>query len=227
MINITDKIRCCGCNACIQCCPTQCITMRQDEEGFDYPIINTDTCIDCGVCEKICPIINHEEYKKPIKIYAAKNLNEKIRLDSSSGGIFTALAEDIICQGGVVFGVSFDQEWNAVHSYTECLEGLATFRGSKYVQSKIGFAFKEVKSFLKSGRKVLFSGTPCQIAGLKKFLIKDYPNLFTIEILCHGVPSPKVWQRYLDEKKAQFKCNDIRQINFRNKKNGWSQYHFT
>lgn len=226
MIKITDKTNCCGCNACVQCCPKQCITMHQDEEGFDYPTVNKNDCIDCGLCENVCPVLNCGESKRPIKVYAAKNTNEETRLKSSSGGVFTALAEDILHKGGVVFGVSFDKEWNAVHTYTENIEGLTAFRGSKYVQSKIGSSYKQVKSFLKSGREVLFTGTSCQIAGLKTFLRKDFPNLLTIEILCHGVPSPKDWQRYLAEKKAQFQCNDIYQINFRDKRNGWAQYHF-
>lgn len=225
MIKITDKTNCCGCNACVQCCPKQCITMHQDEEGFDYPTVNKNDCIDCGLCENVCPVLNCGESKRPIKVYAAKNTNEETRLKSSSGGVFTALAEDILHKGGVVFGVSFDQEWNAVHTYTENIEGLAAFRGSKYVQSKVGFSYKQVKSFLQNGREVLFTGTPCQIAGLKNFLRKDYPNLLTIEILCHGVPSPKVWQRYLAERKAQFQCNDICQISFRDKRNGWAQYY--
>lgn len=226
MIKITDKTNCCGCNACVQCCPKQCITMHQDEEGFDYPTVNKNDCIDCGLCEKVCPVLNCGESKRPIKVYAAKNTNEETRLKSSSGGVFTALAEDIIHKGGVVFGVSFDQEWNAVHTYTENIEGLAAFRGSKYVQSKVGSSYKQVKSFLENGRKILFTGTSCQIAGLKNFLRKEYPNLLTVEILCHGVPSPKVWQRYLAERKAQFQCNDICQINFRDKSDGWAQYNF-
>lgn len=226
MIKITDKANCCGCNACVQCCPKQCITMHQDEEGFDYPTVNENDCINCGLCEKVCPILNSGKSKRPLKVYAAKNTKEEIRLKSSSGGVFTALAEEVIHKGGAVFGVSFDKEWNAVHTYTENIEGLAAFRGSKYVQSKVGSSYKQIKSFLQNNREVLFTGTPCQIAGLKNFLKKDYPNLLTIEILCHGVPSPKVWQRYLAEKKAQFQCNDIYQINFRDKSNGWAQYHF-
>lgn len=226
MIKITDKADCCGCGACVQCCPKQCITMHQDEEGFDYPVVNSDDCISCGLCEKVCPILNYGKSKKPLKVYAAKNINEEIRLKSSSGGIFTVLAEEVIRRGGVVFGVAFDKDWNVYHTYTENMDGLAAFRGSKYVQSKVGSSYKQVRSFLKDGRDVLFTGTSCQIAGLKRFLIKDYPSLLTVEILCHGVPSPKVWQRYLTEKKTQFQCRDICQVNFRNKKEGWAQYYF-
>ncbi len=225
MIKITDKVNCCGCNACVQCCPKQCITMYQDEEGFDYPVVNSDECIACGLCEKVCPVLNSGESKKPLKIYAAKNRNEEIRLKSSSGGVFTVLAEDVIRRRGVVFGVAFDKDWNVYHTYTENMDGLAAFRGSKYVQSKVGSSYKQVRSFLKDGRDVLFTGTSCQIAGLKRFLIKDYPNLLTVEILCHGVPSPKVWQRYLAEKKAQYECKDICQVSFRDKRKGWAQFH--
>ncbi len=224
MIKITDKTNCCGCSACVQCCPKQCITMCQDEEGFNYPIVNSDECIACGLCEKVCPILNCGESKKPLKVYAVKNRNEEIRLRSSSGGIFTVLAEVVIRKGGVVFGVAFDRNWNAVHTYTEDIEGLAAFRGSKYVQSEIGSSYKQVRLFLKNGREVLFTGTSCQIAGLKRFLIKDYPNLLTLEILCHGVPSPKVWQRYLAEKKAQFQCENICKISFRDKGKGWTRF---
>ena len=226
MIKITDKADCCGCGACVQCCPKQCITIHQDEEGFDYPVVNSDDCISCGLCEKVCPILNYGKSKKPLKVYAAKNINEEIRLKSSSGGIFTVLAQEVIRRGGVVFGVAFDKDWNVYHTYTENMDGLAAFRGSKYVQSKVGSSYKQVRSFLKDGRDVLFTGTSCQIAGLKRFLIKDYPSLLTVEILCHGVPSPKVWQRYLTEKKTQFQCRDICQVNFRNKKEGWAQYYF-
>lgn len=228
MIKLENKKDCCGCMACVQICPNECIGIKSDEEGFNYPSVNTDACINCGLCNKVCPIINNKKNQHiPLKVYASKNLNEDIRLESSSGGIFTALAEKIIKHDGVVFGVSFDKHWNAVHTYTETIEGISAFRGSKYVQSYIGATYKEVKSYLKKGREVLFSGTPCQIAGLKRYLMKEYPNLITIEILCHGVPSPKVWQKYLNEKKKEFKCNDIVQINFRDKIEGWSKYHFT
>ncbi len=171
--------------------------MVVDEEGFKYPQVDDEVCIECGLCEKTCPVINQAESCKPIKVYAAKNNNEEIRLKSSSGGVFTLLAESIIKDGGVVFGVRFDSDWNAVHDYTESVEGLEVFRGSKYVQSDISDNFKKAKEFLKKGRKVLFSGTPCQIAGLKEFLRNDYDNLLTVDVVCHGVPSPAVWIAYI------------------------------
>lgn len=226
MIEIINKQDCCGCSACEQSCPKQCISMQADDEGFVYPLVKKSQCIDCGICNKVCPTINSRNSQKPISVYASKHRNEEIRLRSSSGGIFTAIAEDILNKGGVVFGAKFDDEWNVIHSHTETLDGLAAFRGSKYIQSLLGNSFQHVKSFLQQGRQVLFSGTPCQIAGLKKYLKKEYVNLFTIEILCHGVPSPKVWREYLNEKKNIFKCNNITNIEFRNKKTGWSKFKF-
>jgi coenzyme F420-reducing hydrogenase beta subunit len=197
MIHLTEKTDCCGCNACVQSCPKDCITMQEDNEGFLYPAIDLETCIDCSLCEKVCPEIHQKEVRKPLQVYAAKNRNEEVRLQSSSGGIFTLLAEKIIEEHGVVFGARFDENWAVIHDYTETIEGLASFRGSKYVQSRIGETFSQAKQFLKSGRKVLFSGSPCQIAGLKLFLKKDYENLLTIDFVCHGVPSPKVWRKYI------------------------------
>lgn len=244
MINITQKENCCGCSACAQRCPKQCITMQADDEGFLYPIIDTNLCIDCGLCEKVCPIINKNEPRMPLKVYAAINKNEEIRMQSSSGGIFTLLAEKTIKEGGVVFGVKFDKNWQAVFDYTETIEGIAPFRGSKYVQATVGNAYKQAESFLKNGRKVLFSGTPCQIAGLKKFLRKEYENLLTVDIICHGVPSPKVWDIYLKETCSKLLKNMpneeysvgsakdrdykscIEAISFRSKITGWQNFSF-
>ena len=242
MINITDKKDCCGCNACVQRCPKQCITMHADNEGFLYPIVDTTRCTDCGLCEKVCPVINQEEPQEPLKAYAAYNKDEKIREQSSSGGIFTLLAEETIKKGGVVFGVKFNKDWMPEFGYTETVEGIAPFRGSKYVQAIVGNAYKQAEEFLKTGREVLFSGTPCQIAGLKRFLRKEYENLTTVDIICHGVPSPKVWDMYLkdtcskllkstpDEKiqsvspigETYKSC--IEAISFRSKITGWKKY---
>ena len=244
MIQIKDKKDCCGCGACAQRCPKQCITMQADNEGFLYPIVDSTTCINCGICEKVCPVINQTEPQQPIKVYAAYNKNEEIRMQSSSGGIFTLLAEETIKNGGVVFGVKFNKDWMPEFDYTETLEGIAPFRGSKYVQAIVGNAYKKAEEFLKSGRNVLFSGTPCQIAGLKQYLRKEYDNLLTVDIICHGVPSPKVWNMYLketssrllntipDEKKSVVSANGgepkscIEAISFRSKITGWKKYSF-
>lgn len=238
MIHIEDKKKCCGCNACVQRCPKQCIITQENEEGFLYPIVDKEACIDCGLCEKICPVLNQGEERQPLEVYAAYNKNEEIRMQSSSGGIFTALAEQIIQEGGVVFGARFNEDWEVIHDYTETAEGLSVFRGSKYVQSRIGNTFNQAEQFLKQGRKVLFSGTPCQIAGLKLFLHKEYENLLIVDFICHGVPSPGVWKKYLeelianqDDRNKQFysslnSLRNISHIEFRNKCLGWKKYSF-
>ena len=217
--------------------------MSLDNEGFLYPQVDKDSCIGCGLCEKVCSVLNQGEERKPLQVYAAKNINEEIRIQSSSGGIFTLLAEQILCEGGVVFGARFNADWEVIHDYTETKEGLAAFRGSKYVQSRLGDSFCQAERFLKQGRKVMFTGTPCQIAGLKLFLRKAYDNLLTVDFICHGVPSPGVWKKYLEELIAlqgnrknsvlshskpiiPNSIRDISRIEFRNKGLGWKKYSF-
>lgn len=225
MIKITEKLQCCGCGACVQKCPKQSIILHEDNEGFLYPHGDKKTCIECGLCEKVCPILNPYETRVPLQVFSAINKNEKIRMESSSGGIFTLLAEPIIREGGVVFGARFDEEWQVTLDYTETIEGLAAFRGSKYVQARTGDTYKQCEKFLKEGRKVLFTGTPCQIAGLNHFLRKQYDNLTTCDFVCHGIPSPKVWRMYLKEVIAGAN-KSITDIKFRNKDNGWKTFNF-
>lgn len=242
MIEIKDNKDCCGCNSCVQKCPQSCIRMQEDKEGFLYPLIDYIACVDCGICEKVCPIIHQKEEREPLFVYAAKNKDEIIRSESSSGGVFTLLAEQVISEGGVVFGAKFNTNWEVIHAFTETIEGLAAFRGSKYVQSYIGETYVQVETFLKTKRKVLFSGTPCQVAGLKAFLRKEYEDLLTIDFICHGIPSPMVWRKYLEEllvrqnigKKViscssdiEYLIRNISQIEFRNKKFGWKKYSFS
>ena len=239
MIEIKDKKDCCGCSACVQKCPKQCISLKEDDEGFLYPVVDKEACIDCGLCEKVCPVLHQGEPHKPLKVYAAKNQDEEIRRQSSSGGIFTLLAEKTIQDGGVVFGARFDEHWEVKHDYTETIEGLAAFRGSKYVQSRMEDNYRKAEMFLKQGRKVLFSGTPCQVAGLKRFLRKEYEHLLTVDFICHGVPSPGVWRKYLKETVARM-CDKnsvstdpismedahVESISFRDKSSGWKKYSF-
>ena len=222
MIVLDSKLNCCGCTACSQVCPKQCITMKMDEEGFKYPIVDAEQCVDCGLCEKVCPYLNSYRIpkEKPAS-YACKTKDDDLRERSSSGGLFTVVATKVIKDGGVVFGAKFDSEWNVVHGFTEILEGLADFRGSKYAQSDLGDSFKRVKDFLKAGRIVMFTGTPCQIAGLNHFLQKSYENLITVDLICHSVPSPKVWSSYLKE----IENNDkVVSVTFKDKSEGWAKY---
>lgn len=240
MIQITDKHNCCGCSACVQACPKQCIDFIEDEDGFKYPHVNLEKCVDCGLCEKVCPCINMGTPSRPIKAFAAVNPNLAVRLESSSGGIFSALAEYIINNGGVVFGACYDSKWNIIHNYAETLDDVVKFRGSKYVQSNIGDCFIKVRSFLKNGRLVLFSGTSCQISGLKRFLQKEYASLICVDVVCHGVPSPLLWQEYLNYiiKRPEGVAGKntvlsslkekpvITGISFRDKQTGWKKYGF-
>ena len=145
MINIINKQDCCGCAACVQRCPKHCISLKEDEEGFLYPDVDLDVCIDCHLCEKVCPLINRPKKISPSEVLAVKNRNEGERMASSSGGVFIALAKKIIEQGGVVFGAVFDDNWEVVHTYTETLEGVRPMMGSKYVQSRIENTFREAE----------------------------------------------------------------------------------
>lgn len=225
MIQVTDKSKCCGCEACVQVCPKHCISFTQDHEGFFYPEVDADICIQCGLCEKVCPVLHPYDEQKPQEVLAAINKDEEVRMESSSGGVFTLLAEETIRQGGAVFGVRFDDKWQAVFDYAETTEALAVFRGSKYLQARVGNSYTQCKQLLDQGRQVLFSGTQCQIAGLLHFLRKPYPNLLTVDFICHGVPSPKVWQHYLDEavKAGKQAMTDIK---FRDKRLGWKRFSF-
>lgn len=223
MIRVLDKSQCCGCEACRNICPRQCILMKDDKEGFLYPEVNLADCIDCGLCEKVCPVLHPAKERRPVAVYAAKHCDDNIRLVSSSGGVFTFIAEKVIDEGGVVFGARFNDQWKVIHDYVETKDRLSCLRGSKYVQSRIGDTYKQALHFLQSGRKVLFTGTSCQIAGLKLFLRKEYDNLLTADVICHGVPSPKVWKKFLDEITSTNRLQ-VTDISFRNKQKGWRNY---
>ena len=220
MITLLHRENCCGCAACEQVCPKRCITLKADSEGFWYPKVNAQICINCNLCEKVCPVLNQDEERTPLKVYAAINKDESVRSKSASGGMFTIVAEEVLNKGGIVFGVLFDEKWNAVFGYTETVEGLDALRKSKYVQAWVGNAYKKVKEFLEQGRLVLFTGTPCQIAGLKAYLRTDYENLFTIDLVCHGVPSNRMFQEYL-RSEATKRGALIENLKFRDKDYGW------
>lgn len=226
MIKLDDKKRCSGCHSCYNKCPQKCITMKEDDEGFLYPYVNEQNCISCGKCKVVCPILNKYKGHPKGNAYACINKNEKIRLNSSSGGIFTLIAEWVIDCGGVVFGVVFDSELNAYHTEIDTKEGLYKLCGSKYLQSRINNTYSKAEKYLKQERKVLFAGTPCQISGLRTYLGKEYDNLIMQDIICHGVPSPMVWQKYLEYQSKINKSPVDRESfpTFRRKDEGWKRY---
>ena len=219
-----NRADCSGCEACANICPKNCISMKRDAEGFAYPKIDHEVCIKCGRCEKVCPALN---FKPTIpaelpEVFVTIHPDAKVRRHSSSGGTFTALSEIILNGGGIIFGAGFNENWHVVHTSAENLDELENLRGSKYVQSQIGDVYKRVKVELENGRQVLFSGTPCQCAGLKSFLVKDYDNLLTVDIICHGTPSPFIWENYIDYRAGG---HDIARVNFRSKRFGWTNNH--
>lgn len=226
--NILCRVKsqnCCGCGACTNKCPVSAISMRENEEGFLAPAIDENLCTDCGLCAKACPALNvrYENTTEP-ECYAAA-AEDEIRMKSSSGGIFSLLAEHILDKGGYICGAAFDKDWSVRHIVIDNKQDLAKLRGSKYVQSDTENCYRETKKLLDAGKEVLFSGCPCQIAGLYSFLGKKYEKLFTVDILCHGTPSPGIWKKYLRE---TFPHQKITGINFRNKeKIGWSCSHCT
>lgn len=239
MITIIDKSQCCGCTACASACPKHCIVLKEDEQGFLYPRVDESKCIDCHLCEKVCPVLKPFEKQNPQEVFAIINPDEEIRLASSSGGVFTALAKQILHAGGIVFGAAFDDNWQVHHISVTKVEDLALLRSSKYVQSRIEKTYTVVEEYLKKGTQVLFSGTPCQIAGLKHYLRKEYDNLLSVDVVCHGVPSPLVWEKYLETlirpKGGDGKNTVLSSLNvsppiggitFRDKRNGWQKYGF-
>ncbi len=226
MIKITNDALCTGCGSCESICPQNCIQMSKSEEGFLYPKVNDKLCIKCGACIQRCPVLSPAEIKKTtedIRSYAMYSKNENLRKTSSSGGIFPELASFVLKNGGVVFGAALDKDVNVHHICIETEEELKKLQGTKYVQSVIGDSYKKAKEFLDNGRYVLFSGTPCQTAGLLSYLKKDYENLFTQDLICHGVPSPLVWEKYKEYIKKEH-SSPVESVSFRDKKQGWRGY---
>lgn len=226
MIHVNKKQDCCGCSACEQICPKEAISMEKDPTGFFYPVVNEDVCVGCGLCEKACPILNENESREPKLVYGLKNNDLECRLSSSSGGVFSCLAQDIVKQHGVVYGAAFEEDWSVSHIRVDTLEELERLKGSKYVQSKIGEVYKQVKQDLLNGKRVLFSGCPCQVAGLNQFLRKKYENLTTIDVVCHGVPNPRIWKEYIEQEIGNREIL-IDRINFRDKSTGWNKFSFS
>ncbi len=220
MPNLVNWEQCCGCGACANKCPKQAISMLPNHEGFLHPVVDAGKCVECGACEKACPGQNPAYNENALKeAFVIQNKNDAIRYQSTSGGAFSAIAEEVIRRGGIVFGAVMTTDLKVVHDSVETVEGLAKFRNSKYVQSEIGDCYNRAKSFLNDRRWVCFSGTPCQINGLIKFLGKEYEKLITVDVVCKSVPSPLVFQKYVEYKKGLE--GDISDVVFRDKKRGF------
>lgn len=228
MINITNKADCCGCTACASICPHKAITMKPDSLGFLYPEVDTDKCTDCGLCEKVCSFNSNYDkslnFDKP-EAYGARHKDIKEVETSRSGAAFIAISDWILEQGGVVYGVGYKDHFRVAHKRAVTKEQRNEFKGSKYVQSDLGDIFLQVKKDLRDGKIVLFSGTPCQTSGLNSFVGKNLrPNLYLVDIVCHGVPSPYIWRDYISYYERKYK-KKIVSVDFRDKKEyGWRSH---
>ena len=219
-----DKADCVGCYACYSVCPVSAIDMKDDSEGFRYPQVDAEKCIACEACSKVCPSLHpiQSSLNEAPETWAAIGNDEAVREQSSSGGVFQLLAEDVIRKGGIVFGAAFDEGWEVHHTFAETVNDLERLRMSKYLQSRVEDNYKKVKEELQKNREVLFVGAPCQTVGLRNFLKKEYSNLTVVDFICHGVPSPAVWREYLKERVGDLK--EIRKISFRDKRISWERY---
>ena len=229
MLNLTNKESCVGCTACESICPKHCIEIKSDTEGFRYPEMCITECIECNACRKVCPLLKDDIQSASLPVaYASRTIDDTIRMESSSGGIFTELAKKILLQKGVVYGAVYDEQFEIQHCDIERIDDLYKLRGAKYAESCLGNSFGKILDRLKQGQEVLFSGTPCQVAGLKSFLKKDYENLFCIDFVCHGVPSPMAWKEYVKYRAKQDADGEMPiKINLRDKTTGWSKYRYS
>lgn len=217
-----NKEACTGCGACYNICPMEAITIKEDEYGFYKPVIDEHKCTNCGLCEKTCPLDNYDSKNNPPKAFSLINKDENIRLKSASGGAFSAFAKYILEQNGVVYGVIYDENMQVIHSRATTFQEVEKMYSSKYVQSNTRDTFKQAKKDLEDGKYVLFSGTPCQIAGLKSYLRKTYDNLITVDLICHGVPSTTIFEKYKKEFMQNKPNEKLININFRSKIKGWT-----
>lgn len=219
---LRNKKDCCGCGACAQICPKGAITMTEDEDGFLYPVVNNEKCVECGMCAKVCAFRHQLLVESEKEVYAAVSGDTDVT-QSASGGMFASIAQAVLADGGAVYGCALEYEngqlWPRHICVTET-EELIKLKGSKYVQSDLGNAYPDVRRRLEKGQTVVFSGTPCQVAGLKGYLRKDYDNLFTLDLICHGVPSVKLFQDYLTFEGKRLGAT-IASFRFRDKSTGW------
>lgn len=222
-----DRKQCTGCTACAAVCPQNCITMEADPYGFPFPAVDSGACTECGLCEKTCPVRHPRSVSTRPAAFAAYSKDEALRMASSSGGIFSELARTVLDRGGAVFGAAYNERFEVRHICAEDEAALKALRGAKYAQSDLGSSFREVKRRLTGGQAVLFSGTPCQVAGLKAFLGQENENLLTVDFVCHGVPSPMVWQEYLKHRARLDSGGTLPQaVSLRCKDTGWSRYRY-
>lgn len=218
---ITNKNRCCGCTACYSVCPKNAITMQNDDEGFLYPSINSDLCVDCGMCKSVCAFQNGYEKHPVIKGYALKHKDLPTRMKSRSGGAFAGISDYILSLGGIIYGAVYNDDYSVSHFRCDSKEDLKKIQGVKYIQSEMGDIFSSVKTDLKDGKYVFFSGTACQVAGLIAFLGKtDTSKLFTADLICHGVPNNMIWQEFLRWNERKYK-GKLQNAMFRDKSYGW------
>ena len=225
MPQLCDTLSCNGCSACANICPKNCIQMVPDEEGFLRPVVDETVCVSCGLCQKVCPVLHPPVLpEQEPELLAAINRDETDRSGASSGGIFILLARYVLEKKGVVFGAAFQPDFSVAHDYAQTEPEVSRFCGSKYLQSRIGDSYQKAKEFLGQGRYVLFTGTPCQIIGLKQYLGKDYPTLICMDIICHGVPSPAVWMKYVQQRIESDHADLPTLIEFRSKDTGWSLF---
>ena len=222
-MKICEEEFCTGCTACVHSCPVHAITIKTDKKGFLRPVIDDSRCIQCGKCNRVCVVNNPNKHEHKGHVYACWSLDRDKRRRSTSGGLFRLLAEKVLIAGGVVYGAAFDDAMHLVHKRVNNQTALLELLGSKYVQSDLGDIFVQVKEDLKNERTVLFSGVACQIAALKNYLGKDYPNLFCVDVLCHGVPSPLVFKEYLKYMENRYKSK-AKIVNFRFKKPNWTVF---
>lgn len=222
MISITDKKLCCGCTACKNICPQKCIKMVPDKEGFLYPVVDTRNCVECKACERVCPVLNERrESRNKIQAYALRTRLKSDLMNSTSGGFTTPLAEWVFQNGGKVWAASYNEKWEVYHRKFDSLGKMFNkSKGSKYVQSYLGNVFAEIKETLNAQIMVCFIGTTCQVYGLKSYLGKEYDNLITVDLVCHGTPSPKLWRKYIEYQRKKYKSK-IKTVNFRNKTYGY------
>lgn len=230
MPKLANEKKCTGCTACYSICTKKCITMQGDKYGFSYPRIDSTKCIECKLCETVCPVLHNSKKQLSVHtvIYAAYSKDTEMRLESSSGGIVTEIAKVILSRGGIVAGAAYAKDFSVEHICVSSEDRLNILRGAKYTQSNLNNIFLKVKKVLQENKEVLFIGTPCQVAGLKSFLKIPYDTLYTIDFVCHGVPSPMAWKSYVNFRANTDNDGDYpEKINLRSKHTGWSRYQYS